>query len=262
MKIRHNDILVFWLTWLSIILVFSCENSTQKTEKPEIRIYVAWPGYQALPYYNWSELALKPNGPEPKLIEEILTLKGYSYYFVADYPYRDAGDPRIESLTDNRADVSMRAISITPNRKKLVDFSNAYFVDGLAAMVLNDSKITTVQDLEGKRIFVYSYSSGYQWVKGHLPNASIITEIDVDVIPWTLQYQGLVDVFITDRINVLAIVNLNPEFRMLEEKLTQDSLGIAVRKGNPELLEDINEGIETLKANGRLEEILSEYYKN
>ena len=129
-------------------------------------------------------------------------------------------------------------------------------------MVLNDSKITTVQDLEGKRIFVYSYSSGYQWVKGHLPNASIITEIDVDVIPWTLQYQGLVDVFITDRINVLAIVNLNPEFRMLEEKLTQDSLGIAVRKGNPELLEDINEGIETLKANGRLEEILSEYYKN
>ena len=261
MKSSIQDISVFWLIGLSMILLTGCNNSTQQSEKLEVRIYMAWPGYQALPYYNWSELALKPNGPEPKLLEEILTLKGYSYYFVADYPYRDEGDPRIESLTDNGADVSMRAISITEGRKKLVDFSDAYFVDGLAAMVLDDSEIGNVKDLDGKRIFVFSYSLAYPWVKENLPNAILITEIDANVNPWTLQYQGLADAYINDKIGLLVIVNSVPGFRLLPEQLTQDSLGIAVRKGNPELLADINEGIQALKANGRLEEILSEYYK-
>jgi len=250
----------FLVVLLGLVLVSSCNNTNSIAEKPEIRIYIAWPGYQALPYYNWSELALKPNGPEPELIEEILTLKGYTYYFVADYPYRDAGDPRIESLTDNGADVSIRAISITPSRSALVDFSKAYYVDGLAAIVKDESDIKSIKELDGKRIFVYSYSLAYSWVRENLPNAILITEIDANVNPWTLQDQGLADAYINDKISLLTIANSNPQFRILKEQLTQDSLGIAVRKGNLELLADINDAIDEMMANSRLEEILSGYY--
>jgi len=43
---------------------------------------MAWSGYQAMSYYNWSELALEPNGPEPDLLLEILELKHFPHYFV------------------------------------------------------------------------------------------------------------------------------------------------------------------------------------
>lgn len=42
--------------------------------------------------------------------------------------------------------------------------------------------------------------------------------------------------------------------------LTEDPLGIAIRKGNDQLLNDINDALKTLKSSGRLDEILSEYY--
>lgn len=243
---------------LLILSFFSCAENKDSV-KPEVRIYVAWPGYQAIPYYNWSELALEPNGPEPDLIREILELKEYPYYFVADYPYRGEGDPRIESLTDNAADISMRAISITDDRAKLVDFSNAYFIDGMAALVRSDSDITSIEDLDGKRIFVYSYTLAYPWVKEHLPNAIITTEIDVNVNPWTLQYEDLGDAYLNDKMSLLAITKSNTDFKILDQLLTHDSLGIAIRKGNDQLLKDINDALKELKDNGRLDEILSGY---
>jgi len=248
------------VSFLLLLLINSCGNSNSD-EKPELRIYMAWPGYQALPYYNWSELALEPNGPEPDLLREILELKGYRYYFVADYDYKDIGDPRIESLTDNAADISMRAISITEERSRLVDFSNPYFVDGLAAIVNENSSVKTIKDLDGKRIYVYSYTLAYNWVKQNLPNAIIITELDVNVNPWTLQYQNLADAYINDKITLLSIASGDPNFRILESQLTQDSLGIAIRKGNEQLVKDINDALKELRANGRLDIILSGYYK-
>lgn len=243
-----------------LLLIFSCANSNAD-KKPEVRIFIASPGYQALPYYNWSELALEPNGPEPDLIREILELKGYSYYFVADYLYKGIGDPRIESLTDNAADISIRAISITKERSQLVDFSNAYFVDGLAAIVHKDSSIKTIGDLDGKRIYVYSYTLAYNWAKQNLPNAIIITELDVNVNPWTLQYQNLADAYINDKITLLNIASSYPNFRILKSQFTQDSLGIAIKKGDKHLVKNINDALKELRANGRLDTILSAYYK-
>jgi ABC-type amino acid transport substrate-binding protein len=252
-----------YLVLFLLVLMLSCkEEKTDATTKEEVRIYMAWPGYTALPYYRWSDLDAEPKGPEPKLISEILSLKGYDYVFIPDYPYRDVGDPRIDALLDNAADVSIRGFSITDERKKLVDFSDSYFIDGLAVMIHDSSSIKTIPDLQGKRIFVYSYTTAYTWLKSNIPNAIVTTEIDVNINPWVLINQDLVDAYIYDYIGLKSIQTLNPDFglKILDEKLTQDPLGIAVKKGDAKLLKDINDAIKTLKASGRLEAILSEYY--
>ncbi len=241
----------------------SCKNdNTEFKTKKEVRIYVAWPGYGALPYYNWPGLETEPIGPEPTLISEILKLKGYTYNFIPDYPYKGFGDPRIESLTDNAADVSIRALTITDSRKKLVDFSDPYFIDGLAVMVSEGSEIKSLKDLEYARISTYSYTTAYNWVKENLPNAIIVTEIDLNIDYWTLVSQNLVDAHITDYIYLQKTKRTYPKYnlKILEEKLTQDPLGIAVRKGNQKLLRDINDALNELKESGRLDEILADYY--
>jgi len=166
-------------------LVLSCKKDSNDPKiKKKVRIYVAWPGYTALPYYIWSDLDAEPKGAEPKLISEILKLKGYEYVFIPDYPYKDVGDPWMDALLDNAADVSIRGISITEERAKLVDFSDPYFIDGLAVMTKDTSSIKTIQDLERKNIFSYSYTTSFPWLKENVPSAIITTEIDVNINPW------------------------------------------------------------------------------
>ena len=74
--------------------------------------------------------------------------------------------------------------------------------------------------------------------------------------------QGLVDTYIYDYIGLRSNQAFNPSFNLviMDEMLTEDPLGIAIRKGNDQLLNDINDALKTLKSSGRLDEILSEYY--
>ena len=50
------------------------------------------------------------------------------------------------------------------------------------------------------------------------------------------------------------IVNKNSELKILDKELLTDKYGIAVQKGNTELLEDINKVLQELMDNGKIAE--------
>lgn len=59
----------------------------------------------------------------------------------------------IPAMQANQLDVAIAGMSITDDRKKVVDFSTPYFDAGLTVVVKNDnSSIKSVSDLNGKKL--------------------------------------------------------------------------------------------------------------
>ena len=98
-----------------------------------------------------------------------------------------------------------------------------------------------------------------------LKDAGIIKEIKtfntVDVVMMEL-INGGVDAVINDLPVTEAYMAKQPgKIKIVGDVLESDSYGFAVRKGNTELLEKINAGLNNLKENGTFDELLAKYFQ-
>ena len=70
-----------------------------------------------------------------------------------------------------------------------------------------------------------------------------------------------VDLIIMDELPAKEILKNNSELKILEGYIFEDSYAVAVKKGNTELLNQINEVINELKQNGKIDEYIIRYSK-
>lgn len=239
---------------LIAITLISCFSET-RTDKEIVRIFVAWPGAEALPHYKWETNSSKPIGVEPAFIEEVMKKAGLKYKYVSNYNYEKDGDPRIDVLTDGKADISIRGITITKERKEKVLFSQPYYTDGLGIMITKNSEIKSVKDLVGKRVYAHSYTTAYPWVSENLPNSTLITYRDGQgefIEPEQLLREGKIDAYIIDYSFLIQAAKTNPDLKVLKGKLTLEDLGIAISKSQKKLQQAIDKAIDELKNEGSL----------
>ena len=72
---------------------------------------------------------------------------------------------------------------------------------------------------------------------------------------------GNVDLVINDSpVSEVFVEQKKGELKLLDGYLASDDYGIAVRKGNEELLEKINTGLQNIRANGQYDEIKQRYF--
>ena len=71
--------------------------------------------------------------------------------------------------------------------------------------------------------------------------------------------QGKVDVVIIDNEPAKVFVSENEGLKLLDAAYAEEEYAIAVKKGNTELLDQINSAIAELKESGKLDEITSKY---
>jgi len=242
----------------SVIITLTSCFSEPTVNKDVVRIFVAWPGAESLPHYKWDANAPKPSGVEPEFIELVLKRAGLEYEYVADYNYEKDGDPRIDVLTDGKADISIRGITITEERKEKALFSSPYYVDGLGIMATKNSQIESVADLEGKNVYAHSYTTAFPWVSENLPNATLITYRDGQEVftePEQLLREGKIDAYIIDYSFLKYVEKTNPDLKVLVGKLTSEEIGVAISKTRNDLLLKINKAISELKEEGALEKL-------
>ena len=70
-----------------------------------------------------------------------------------------------------------------------------------------------------------------------------------------------VDLIIMDELPAKEILKNNSELKILDGYIFEDSYAVAVKKGNVELLNQINEVINELKQNGKIDEYILRYSK-
>lgn len=171
-------------------------------------------------------------------------------------------DGLIPSLQTGKSDLIMSSMTITDARKEQVDFSNPYANSLLAILANKNSKISSIDDLnvKGKKIAVKIGSTGYLYAKEHLSNAEIIALTDESACVTEVS-QGKADGFLYDQLTIYRNQMQNKDTTEAIFIPFQDveSWGIAVKKGNTELLAQLNTFIEQYTADGGFDELTEKY---
>lgn len=173
-------------------------------------------------------------------------------------------DGLIPALLTGQIDASITAMTITDERKKRVDFTQGYYTSALSALI-NTKDVKTYTDLaslKGKKICAQIGTTGAFFAQG-LTDKVVSLNNQPDAM---LELQnGGCEALINDRpANLFYLKKANTD--SMQELADPDLLknadvyGIAVTKGNSELLDKLNKGLEKIKDNGKYKAIHKKYF--
>ena len=169
----------------------------------------------------------------------------------------------IPAVQAGQLDIAIAGMSITDERKEVVDFSDPYFEAGLTLVTAaSNNEITSLEDLEGKRVVVKTGTTGAQFAEDNKDEYGFeITTLEDSPSMFQEVSNGNADVLIEDYpVIAYAIAQSSLDLQIVGERLNGDNYGIAVLKGeNADLLEKINAGLQELRDSGEYDEIISTY---
>ncbi|BDG36241.1 glutamate ABC transporter substrate-binding protein [Saccharococcus caldoxylosilyticus] len=166
---------------------------------------------------------------------------------------------RIPMLNNGEIDAIIATMTITEERKKEVDFSDVYFMAGQSLLVKKDSKINSVKDLKkGMTVLTAKGSTSAQNIRKAAPQVNVL-EFENYAEAFTALKAGQGDALTTDNALLWGMAKQDPNYRVLDETFTEEPYGIAVRKGDKELLQVINEYLKEIKENGEYDKIYEKW---
>jgi polar amino acid transport system substrate-binding protein len=148
------------------------------------------------------------------------------------------------ALETGECDVAAGAMTITPEREAVMDFSDPYFEATQALLVPTGAGYASLDDLAGKRIAVQDGTTGADYVKENAPEGADIVSYEDSALMMIAVKTGRADAGVNDNGLVEYFVSQNPDVEVTTEFKTGESYGFSVKKDdNDELLEVINAGI-------------------
>ena len=146
-------------------------------------------------------------------------------------------------------------LTITDKRKEAVDFSEPYFLAHQLILTSSNLQIKSLKDLEGKLIAVVNASAGDVAASNAFGKASTnIRRFDNTPLALEELANGGVDAMIGD-VGVLQwYMKQNPD------KKFNQYFGIGVRKGNTQVLNDVNAGLKKVIESGAYNEVYRKWF--
>jgi polar amino acid transport system substrate-binding protein len=168
------------------------------------------------------------------------------------------------ALAQGDRDLLVSSITITEERKQTMDFSKPYFDAQQLIAVKEGSKVAKFDDLKKLKIGVQTGTTGDEVVtKLQGKNSTNIKRFESTPLALKELEAGGVDAVVADNGVVIHHVANNPgqKFKTVADKTFQpEQYGIAVKKGNAELLAKIDEGLAGIKADGTYDQIYAKYF--
>lgn len=172
-------------------------------------------------------------------------------------------DGILASLESGRIDVVINQVTISEERKKKYDFSTPYTVSGIQALTRKREadSVKSAADLAGKKVGVGLGTNYEQWLKENVPQADIRT-YDDDPTKFQDLNVGRIDVVLVDRLAAFEMVAKTGErMAVAGDAFSRQESGIALRKGNPELLAALNKALDKLRSDGTLKQLSEKWFK-
>lgn len=143
----------------------------------------------------------------------------------------------------------------------LLMFSAMGMIPAFAAETSTESPVHCVDDLPGKKIGVQLGTTGDQYASDYESDGSGTEIIRYNKGADAIQAlkQSKIDCVLIDEQPAKAFVAKNPDLSILEEEFTLEDYAACIAKGNTELKDNINKAIRELKADGTLDDIISNY---
>lgn len=228
----------FMLLVMSILLLTGCKRDDNKL------ILATEAGFAPYEYYQDGEIV----GVDIDIAREIaaslgkeLVIKDVSFDFI------------INEIKSGKSDIGAAGMSITKERLEEVDFSVEYAVSNQVVIVPMDSKITSIDQISNQRIAVQLGTVADSYVNKNYKDATVIRQKKYLSMVEDLK-AGKVDLIIMDLLPASEIVKSNNGLKILDEYLFTDKYGMAIKKGNKELLDKVNDVLTRLMSEGKIEE--------
>lgn len=172
-------------------------------------------------------------------------------------------DGILAALESKRLDVVINQVTISEERKQKYDFSTPYTVSGIQALTrkADADSIKSPADLASKKVGVGLGTNYEQWLKENVPQADIRT-YDDDPTKFQDLNVGRIDVILVDRLAAFEMVEKTGDrLAVAGDAFSRQESGIALRKGNPQLLAAIDAAIAKLRADGTLKQLSEKWFK-
>lgn len=170
----------------------------------------------------------------------------------------------ITAVDQGSVDFGMAGMTVTEERLESVDFSLSYANGVQSVIVKEDSAISSVDDLfaEGAewKAGVQLGTTGDTYASGDLGTERVNQFSTANEAVLAL-VGGDVDCVIIDNEPAKALVAENAGLKILETAYADEDYAICVKKGNSELLEQINAAIVALTEDGTIDAIVAKYIK-
>ncbi|MBO8173159.1 MAG: basic amino acid ABC transporter substrate-binding protein [Bacillaceae bacterium] len=169
------------------------------------------------------------------------------------------------TVQNGERDALISAITITEERAKKMDFSEPYFEATQLIAVPKDSDVTKFEDLKNDyKIGVQNGTTGDEAVSDLIGRTNgNIARFETTPLALKELENGGVEAVVADNAVVLEYIKNNPDanFKSVsDDNFPKEYYGIAVKKGNTELLDRINAGLKEIQENGTYDEIFNKYF--
>ena len=167
-------------------------------------------------------------------------------------------DSLLLALDNGQVDAVIAGMTVTDERKEAYDFSTPYYTATQVMIVKEDSDIQKASDMKDKKIVVIQGYTGETCVQdlGYEYEAfKKGTEAVMELV------NGKCDVVVIDSATAEKFVGDNEGLKIVEDPDTfeAEEYAIAVKKGNTELLNEINASIQKMLDNGTVSELSAKY---
>lgn len=171
-------------------------------------------------------------------------------------------DGLISDVANGNCDLVAACMTITPERKKAVLFSDPVYSLKQACVVPSGSAIASMDDLAGKKVGAQLGTTGSFVVKKQAPNAQLRNYDDVGLAFQDMK-NGNIDAVVCDDPVAAYYANHDADYANTLKLafLTEEgeSIGFAFRKADAELVQQFNEALARLRANGTEKALLQQW---
>lgn len=164
----------------------------------------------------------------------------------------------IPGVQSGKYDMGMAGMTVTDERKEMVNFSDSYAKGVQVVIVKEDSKIASIDDLSGKKIGVQESTTGDIYASDDFGEENVTKYANGNLAVEGLK-AGKVDCVIIDNEPAKEYVKANTGLKILETSYADEDYAISFNKSNTALQEKVNAALKELIADGSVQKIVDKY---
>jgi len=166
---------------------------------------------------------------------------------------------RIPFLQSGKIDIIIATVTVTEERKQVVEFSDPYFLSGSLLLASKASPIKGVENLAGKTVAVIQGAIQDKDIEQLAPKADRVKYGKVSEAVLAVK-GGRADAFAQDDILILTLAKENPDMKAVGKPFIPRPYGIAVRKGDLEFIKWVNDQLAKMKRDGTYDKLWKKYF--
>ena len=166
-------------------------------------------------------------------------------------------DAALLAVQNGKSDIVMAGVTVTDDRKAVMDFSDSYST-GVQVVIVKEGSDVTIDNLGEKMIGTQRGTTGNIYCSDDYGDDHVVA-YDNGITAVQALLNGQVDCVVIDSAPASEFVANNAGLQILDTEYVTEDYAIGIGKGNTALLDAVNGALAELQADGTIDSIVAKY---